>query len=259
MSLIVHAGLLTAGVTCLALRPADRPPSVLMTKGESAAVKVTLVRPEFRTVRPPKPLPPLEQVAEHAPVPAVAVAVPRPPEPPPPSEPPMDHLAMMSLPPEVDLAPAPPEPAQEPAPTAVLPEPSAERRRDAQPPKNVEPVPPTAAPVEPVPKPPALPAAPKPHPPAKPGVSRGVKILHLPTPRYPPSCRRRGQEGLVVLEVEVLADGSAGCITVCRHAEAPALDQAAVTGIRRAKFLPALRNGRPVAATILIPVRFELR
>ena len=36
------------------------------------------------------------------------------------------------------------------------------------------------------------------------------------------------------------------------------LDQAALEAVRRAAFTPALRDGKPVACRIVIPVRFRL-
>jgi len=91
------------------------------------------------------------------------------------------------------------------------------------------------------------------------GVSRGAEALDLPAPRYPEACRRRGQEGEVVLEVEVLADGRAREVRVLERARYEQLTEAAIDAARRARFAPALRDGRAVTASVVIPFRFVLR
>jgi protein TonB len=79
-----------------------------------------------------------------------------------------------------------------------------------------------------------------------------------PAPAYPYAARRRGQEGRVVLEVEVLADGGAGAVAVARSSGVASLDRAAVDAVRRWRFRPARRNGRTVRSTVRVPVRFAL-
>jgi len=92
----------------------------------------------------------------------------------------------------------------------------------------------------------------------KPGVDTGVEVLRLPRPTYPSVSRRLGEEGVVLLSVEVLANGSAGAITVLRDPGFPRLTAAAVAAAREARFRPAVRNGRPVAAAVRIPFRFVI-
>jgi protein TonB len=36
------------------------------------------------------------------------------------------------------------------------------------------------------------------------------------------------------------------------------LDQAALDSLRHARFAPALRGGKPVAASVIVPIRFQL-
>jgi len=78
-------------------------------------------------------------------------------------------------------------------------------------------------------------------------------------PEYPRLSRIRGEEGTVVLEVEVRPDGSPGAIRVIRSSGYPRLDRAAVEGMKRATFSPALRGGRPTGQTIRVAITFELR
>lgn len=79
-----------------------------------------------------------------------------------------------------------------------------------------------------------------------------------PAPSYPASARRRGQEGRVILRVVVLPDGDAGEVVLEKSSGVESLDQAALETVRRWRFSPARRNGRPVSATVQIPIRFAL-
>ncbi len=91
------------------------------------------------------------------------------------------------------------------------------------------------------------------------GVETGVETLHLPTPKYPSLSRKRGEEGLVLLQVEVLPDGSVGEIIVLEDAGFRRLTQAAISAVRKGRFKPATRDGHPTKDTVRIPFRFILR
>jgi TonB family protein len=91
------------------------------------------------------------------------------------------------------------------------------------------------------------------------GIETGVEMLKLPAPKYPSLSRKRGEEGVVWLRVEVLVDGSVGEITVLDNAGFDRLTEAAITAARAGRFNPATRDGRPIRATVRIPFRFELR
>ncbi len=90
------------------------------------------------------------------------------------------------------------------------------------------------------------------------GVRTGVELLELPRPRYPVVSKRRGEEGLVLLRVEVLPSGRAGKIRVLEDPGFPRLLSAAIDAVRRATFRPAMRGIRPVRSTIRIPIRFTI-
>ena len=91
-----------------------------------------------------------------------------------------------------------------------------------------------------------------------PGASSGIAIAHLPTPEYPFRSRRLGEEGAVVLEVEVLPDGCAGAIRVVEDPGYPRLVAAAIDAIRKSRFRPATRGGTAVRAVVQIPFRFVI-
>jgi len=85
-----------------------------------------------------------------------------------------------------------------------------------------------------------------------------VEIVDLPPPEYPPRSRRLGEEGLVVLEVEVLPDGRVGKVRVLQAPDFPRLVDAAVAAVKNARFRPATVDGRPVPAAVEVPIRFRL-
>ena len=91
-----------------------------------------------------------------------------------------------------------------------------------------------------------------------PGARSEVEIVTLPTPEYPPRSRRLGEEGVVLLEVEVLPDGRAGRVRILQAPPYPRLVDAATEAVRKAEFKPAMSQGVPVSALIEIPIRFRL-
>ncbi len=90
------------------------------------------------------------------------------------------------------------------------------------------------------------------------GRPRPVAGLGNPRPRYPWISRRRGEQGRVVLEVAVTADGRAKEVRVKRSSGSARLDRAALAAVRAWRFKPALRGGRAVAGRIDVPIVFRL-
>lgn len=79
-------------------------------------------------------------------------------------------------------------------------------------------------------------------------------------PRYPAVSRRLGEEGVVTLQLYVLADGRVGEARVQKSSGFPRLDEAAVREAKRSwRFLPAKRGSEAIAAWMSINVRFELQ
>ena len=78
-------------------------------------------------------------------------------------------------------------------------------------------------------------------------------------PEYPRLSRIHGEEGTVVLEVEVRPDGTPATIRVVRSSGYRRLDRAAVEGMRKARFAPAIRGGRPTGDTLRVAITFDLR
>ena len=85
-----------------------------------------------------------------------------------------------------------------------------------------------------------------------------LAILRNPSPRYPLRARRRGLEGRIVIEVEVLESGAPGRLWVMTSSGHRVLDRAALAAVRRWAFRPLLRDGRPARTVVRVPIRFEL-
>jgi protein TonB len=91
------------------------------------------------------------------------------------------------------------------------------------------------------------------------GAKNGYDDRGLPIPDYPAESRRRGEQGLVLLDVEVKTDGTPGAITVVKDPGFPRLVEAAIEATSEAAFEPAKVDGVPVIAHIRIPFRFVLQ
>ena len=78
-------------------------------------------------------------------------------------------------------------------------------------------------------------------------------------PAYPIGSRRRGEEGTVILDVAVGADGSAAAVALVASSGFPDLDRAAVRAAEQARFNPGTRNGKPVASAARLTLIFRLR
>lgn len=82
--------------------------------------------------------------------------------------------------------------------------------------------------------------------------------LNNPKPPYPLAARRQGVQGRVVLRTQVLEDGRCAQVDIVRSSGHAALDESALTTVRRWRFLPATRAGMPVASWVEVPIVFRL-
>lgn len=80
--------------------------------------------------------------------------------------------------------------------------------------------------------------------------------LEAPKPVYPEDARRRGLEGVVVMEFSVDRNGRVETVAVLESV--PGLDDAAMRCLCASRFRPASRRGTPVRTTSQAPVRFSL-
>jgi protein TonB len=77
-------------------------------------------------------------------------------------------------------------------------------------------------------------------------------------PVYPESARRRGEQGRVLLRVDVSAEGMPLDVSVAGTSGHPILDSAALSAVRQWRFVPGTQAGRAVAAVAEVPIRFHL-
>lgn len=89
------------------------------------------------------------------------------------------------------------------------------------------------------------------------GATVSARPLRSPRPEYPVQALRRGETGTVLLQVEVDANGRPTGVQVVQSSRSRALDRAAANAVERWEFSPALRNGQPVPARVLVPVEFN--
>jgi protein TonB len=90
------------------------------------------------------------------------------------------------------------------------------------------------------------------------GTATKPSYRYNPRPEYPASARSQHQQGTVLLDVEVNAQGGAATVRLEQSSGFPLLDQAAISAVRRWEFEPARIGGIPVASQTRIPVRFSL-
>ncbi|CCG41988.1 energy transducer TonB [Magnetospirillum molischianum] len=82
--------------------------------------------------------------------------------------------------------------------------------------------------------------------------------LDTPPPSYPLAARRRGLEGRVLLRIGIDERGQVAAIDLAASSGSETLDDAAVAAVRQWRFRPERRDRKSVAATILVPIRFQL-
>jgi len=87
----------------------------------------------------------------------------------------------------------------------------------------------------------------------------GAEVLSLPEPVYPVLSRKKGEEGRVVIELEISAKGKVLKAEVANSSSYPRLDRAALVAVKVATFSPATEYGRPVESELKVAYRFELK
>ena len=85
-----------------------------------------------------------------------------------------------------------------------------------------------------------------------------VALARNSKPTYPRRARRRGQTGVVRLEIDVLPDGGVAAVRVVQSSGHESLDEAARAVALTWRFRPAHRGGKPIPFTVRQPVRFAL-
>ena len=83
--------------------------------------------------------------------------------------------------------------------------------------------------------------------------------LKNPPTRYPKIAQMRQWEGVVLLEVQVLANGSAGNIKILKSSGHEILDESAIEQVKSWHFIPAHRGDKTVEDAVRVPVSFKLK
>lgn len=77
-------------------------------------------------------------------------------------------------------------------------------------------------------------------------------------PRYPSSARKRKQQGTVMLEIQVSVEGSPKAVKVEKSSGFDTLDKAALSAVKKWKFVPARRGSSVVEASVIVPIVFKI-
>jgi protein TonB len=87
-----------------------------------------------------------------------------------------------------------------------------------------------------------------------------LEYASAPPPAYPPEAKRRRIEGTVLRQVLVDVDGRPIDVQVQASSGNRALDDAARKQVlKKWLFRPAMRNGTPVQAIGIVPIRFTMQ
>lgn len=181
---------------------------------------------------------------------------------------PVQVLSEFIEPPAPKVTPVPPAP--------VVNEPPPKIRRPTQAPAPqpiaiTEPEPAPNAPVgaltpQPV-SPPLAAATPAPTPyvpPAPPAPARlelpstSADYLQNPAPPYPPLSKRLGEQGKVLVRVQINTGGTAQQAEIARSSGFDRLDQTALQTVLKWRYVPGKRNGVPETMWFNVPINFVL-
>ena len=82
--------------------------------------------------------------------------------------------------------------------------------------------------------------------------------LKNPPPAYPQEARRQGQEGVVLLTVDVDRRGYPSMVMIKKGSGYASLDQAALKAVRRWRFAAAQIGDLKIESSVVVPIRFKL-
>lgn len=89
------------------------------------------------------------------------------------------------------------------------------------------------------------------------GASVAPAFLHREMPIYPMMARKLGREGKVMLKLTIDEKGNLSDVEVIDKA-GYGFTEAAVEAVKKSTFLPAKKDGKPIASWALLPIRFQL-
>lgn len=85
-----------------------------------------------------------------------------------------------------------------------------------------------------------------------------VEYLRLPQPDYPALAKRMGEQGKVVMQVQVNEQGKAEKVDIQQSSGFNRLDEAARLAVMRAVFKPYIEDGKPLMIVTTATVSFSL-
>lgn len=93
---------------------------------------------------------------------------------------------------------------------------------------------------------------------------RGISppsVLSKVEPIYPSNSRNAGQEGTVVLRIQVMENGRPGDVYVDHSSGYDALDSEAIAAVKQWRFIPAKdrESGNVIASVTRLPIIFQLK
>jgi TonB family protein len=93
------------------------------------------------------------------------------------------------------------------------------------------------------------------------GGGNGVRPRYAenPKPPYPQEAREKGQQGEVLLRVEVLVNGQVGRIEIKKSSGYELLDHTALTTVKQWRFIPAKKGDAFIPLWVNIPIKFQLQ
>lgn len=180
----------------------------------------------------------------------------------------VDLLALAPPAGEQVQPPAPEPVAVQPDPEPLKPDEMAEQHKVVKSPPVRKSQPPKPAPKQQVeqataaPVPTASAAVPSSAPPAPAPVTAArydAAYLNNPAPGYPPLSRRLGEQGKVLLRVQVSADGKPLAVEVKTSSGFTRLDEAAGKAAAKWRFVPARQGETAVVSWVEVPIQFSLQ
>ncbi|HDS1510551.1 TonB family protein [Stenotrophomonas maltophilia] len=93
---------------------------------------------------------------------------------------------------------------------------------------------------------------------AKAGQNRPVQVDTMPPPSYPKSAFEQRQVGVVNLRVEVDAKGHPTDVQVLSATNPGVFDAVSIAAARSWTYRPAMKNGKPVAGAVKIPITYAM-
>lgn len=91
-----------------------------------------------------------------------------------------------------------------------------------------------------------------------PQITAPKAVVTTPMPRRTRAAAEKGIEGDVELEIDVMSDGSVGTVALVKSLD-PELDAAAAQAVKKWKFTPGTKDGKPVAVRTVVNLTFAQR